>query len=67
MTQGSLGDGGVLRRRGEPELGRNLFRRREPGAPEPTQGRAREGSRWRLDGPSRRHRRRYLPRSAGVI
>ena len=29
VTQGSLGDGGVLRRRGEPELGRNLFRRRE--------------------------------------
>ena len=28
MTQGSLGDG-VLRRRGEPELGRSLFRRRE--------------------------------------
>ena len=28
VTQGSLGDG-VLRRRGEPELGRNLFRRRE--------------------------------------
>ena len=27
MTQGSLGDGGVLRRRGEPALGRNLFRR----------------------------------------
>ena len=27
MTQGSLGDGGVLQRRGEPELGRNLFRR----------------------------------------
>ena len=26
VTQGSLGDGGVLRRRGEPELGRNLFR-----------------------------------------
>ena len=29
VTQGSLGDGGVLRRRGEPELGRNLIRRRE--------------------------------------
>ena len=28
VTQGSL-DGGVLRRRGEPELGRNLIRRRE--------------------------------------
>ena len=29
VTQGSLGDGGVLRHRGEPELGRNLIHRRE--------------------------------------
>mgnify|MGYP000385425232 CR=1 FL=1 len=29
QAETTLGDGGVLRRRGEPELGRNLFRRRE--------------------------------------